>query len=118
MIRRPPEPTRTDTLFPYTTLFRSLITSAVRDGDDYLLSGTKRFITNAPLAGLFLVMARTSRERLPKNAHISAFLVPADAEGIEVGKIEKKMGQSGAWISDVIFKNVRDRKSTRLNSSH
>src|SRR3546814_11070564 len=52
-------------------------------------------------------MARTSRERLPKNAHISAFLVPADAEGIEVGKIEKKMGQSGAWISDVIFKNVR-----------
>src|SRR3546814_5312020 len=85
----------------------ALITSAVRDGDDYLLSGTKRFITNAPLAGLFLVMARTSRERLPKNAHISAFLVPADAEGIEVGKIEKKMGQSGAWISDVIFKNVR-----------
>src|SRR3546814_2023564 len=64
----------------------ALITSAVRDGDDYLLSGTKRFITNAPLAGLFLVMARTSRERLPKNAHISAFLVPADAEGIEVGK--------------------------------
>src|SRR3546814_11112725 len=52
-------------------------------------------------------MARTSRERLPKNAHISAFLVPADAEGIEVGKIEKKMGQSGAWISAVIFKNVR-----------
>src|SRR3546814_6173479 len=75
----------------------ALITSAVRDGDDYLLSGTKRFITNAPLAGLFLVMARTSRERLPKNAHITAFLVPADAEGIEVGKLEKKMGQSGAW---------------------
>src|SRR3546814_13428064 len=45
----------------------ALITSAVRDGDDYLLSGTKRFITNAPLAGLFLVLARTSRERLPKN---------------------------------------------------
>src|SRR3546814_307358 len=91
----------------------ALITSAVRDGDDYLLSGTKRFITNAPLAGLFLVMARTSRERLPKNAHIRDFLVPADAEGIAVGKIEQKMGQSGAWISDGIFKNVRVRSEER-----
>jgi acyl-CoA dehydrogenase len=84
-----------------------LRTSAVRDGDDYVLNGTKRFITNAPLAGLFIVMARTSAKRLPKNTHITAFLVPADAPGIKLGKKDRKMGQAGAWTSDVIFDNVR-----------
>jgi acyl-CoA dehydrogenase len=85
----------------------ALVTKAVRDGDDYVINGTKRYITNAPHAGLFLVMARTAAERLPKNAHITAFLVPADTPGVRIGKKERKMGQSGSWVSDVIFEDVR-----------
>ncbi len=85
----------------------ALRTRAVRDGDDYVLDGSKRYITNAPSAGLFLVMARTSAERLPKNAHITAFLVPAGTPGITVGAKDRKMGQSGAWSADVHFEGVR-----------
>ena len=72
-----------------------------------MLDGSKRYITNAPSAGLFLVMARTSAERLPKNAHITAFLVPAGTPGITVGAKDRKMGQSGAWSADVHFEGVR-----------
>src|SRR3546814_19140517 len=92
MIRRHPGSTRTDTLFPYTTLFRSgsdsaaMKTRAVRDGNGYVLNGTKRYITNAPFADVILVMARTNAEALPKNAHVSAFLVPRDAPGVSIGK--------------------------------
>ncbi len=85
----------------------ALRTRAVRDGDDYVLDGSKRYITNAPSAGLFLVMARTSAERLPKNAHVTAFLVPAGTPGITVGAKDRKMGQSGAWSADVHFEGVR-----------
>ncbi len=85
----------------------ALRTSAVRDGEHYVLNGVKRFITNAPSAGLFLVMARTHPERLPKNEHISAFLVPADTPGVKVGDKERKMGQQGAWCADVYFDNCR-----------
>jgi acyl-CoA dehydrogenase len=85
----------------------ALRTSAVRDGDGYILNGTKRFITNGPLAGLFLVMARTAPERLPKNVHISAFLVPAGTPGVKLGKKDRKMGQAGAWSSDVYFEDAR-----------
>lgn len=85
----------------------ALRTRAVRDGDHYLISGSKRYITNAPLAGLFLVMARTAPERLPRNAHVSAFLVPAGLPGITVGAHDRKMGHAGAWSADVHFDNVR-----------
>ncbi|NNM71612.1 acyl-CoA dehydrogenase family protein [Enterovirga aerilata] len=85
----------------------ALRTSAVRDGDAYVLNGTKRFITNAPIAGLFLVMARTSREALPKNGHITAFLVPAGTPGLRIGPKDRKMGQAGAWSADVYLENVR-----------
>jgi acyl-CoA dehydrogenase len=85
----------------------ALTTSAVRDGDCYVIRGTKRYITNAPLAGLFIVMARTAPERLPKNAHVTAFLVPADTPGITLGKKDRKMGQSGAWCCDVVFDDVK-----------
>ncbi len=85
----------------------ALKASAVRDGDDYVLNGTKRWITNGPLAGLFIVIARTNVERLPKNAHISAFLVPAGTPGLSLGKKDRKMGQSGAWLCDVILDDVR-----------
>lgn len=85
----------------------ALRTRAVRDDDAYILNGSKRFITNAPYAGLFLVMARTSPERLPRNAHVSAFLVPADTPGIRLGAKDRKMGQQGAWSCDVHFEDVR-----------
>lgn len=84
----------------------SLATSAVRDGDDYVLNGTKRYITNAPLAGLFTVMARTDMS--DKTARgVSAFLVESGTPGLSIGKPEKKMGQQGAPVADVIFDNCR-----------
>lgn len=89
----------------------ALRTSAVRDGDSYVLNGTKRYITNGPIAGLFLVMARTSSERLPKNAHVTAFLVPAGTAGVSLGAKDRKMGQAGAWSCDVYLEDVRVRAS-------
>jgi acyl-CoA dehydrogenase len=81
-------------------------TSAVRSGNGYVLNGTKRYITNAPFARVALIMARTSKEALPKNAHVSAFLVPMDTPGISVGKSDKKMGQAGSHIADIIMEDV------------
>jgi len=83
----------------------SLRTWARRDGDHYILNGTKRFITNAPIAGLFTVMARTDEAR--KADAISCFLVEAGTPGLSVGKPDKKMGQGGALTADVIFDNCR-----------
>lgn len=82
----------------------SLRTSATRDGDVYYLNGVKRYITNAPRAGVFTVMARSEPNRRG-SAGISAFIVPADTPGLKLGIPEKKMGQRGAVISDVIFEN-------------
>jgi acyl-CoA dehydrogenase len=84
----------------------SLRTRAVRDGSGYRISGTKRFITNAPEAGLFTVMARTGPDGSGANG-ISAFLVPADAQGISIGKPDRKMGQRGAHTADVILDDCR-----------
>jgi acyl-CoA dehydrogenase len=81
-------------------------TMAVQSGNGYVLNGTKRYITNAPFAGVALIMARTSKEALPKNAHVSAFLVPMDTPGITVGKSDKKMGQAGSHIADIIMEDV------------
>jgi acyl-CoA dehydrogenase len=78
----------------------SVQTKAVRHGDVYRLSGTKRFITNADKASLFTVMARTGE---PGAKGVSAFLVPADLPGVSVGRPEKKMGQQGAHVCDVNF---------------
>jgi acyl-CoA dehydrogenase len=84
----------------------SLRTSAVKDGDDYLINGVKRFITNAPEAGVFTVMARTDQTRKDAGA-ISAILVERGAPGLSLGRIDKKMGQRGAHTCDVIFENCR-----------
>ena len=81
-------------------------TTAVRSGNGYVLNGTKRYITNSPFAKVALIMARTSKDALPKNAHVSAFLVPMDTPGISVGKSDKKMGQSGSHIADIIMEDV------------
>ena len=84
----------------------SLKTTAVRDGDHYVINGTKRFITNAPHAGIFTVMARTD-PAIRGSGGISAFIVERDTPGLSLGKRDHKMGQQGAHTSDVIFDNVR-----------
>jgi acyl-CoA dehydrogenase len=84
----------------------SVRTTAKRDGDFYVLNGTKRFITNAPHAGLFTVMARTDPEKKGPGG-VSAFAVEANAPGLSLGKPEKKMGQQGAHVCDVVFDNCR-----------
>jgi acyl-CoA dehydrogenase len=84
----------------------SLRTSARRDGDHYILNGTKRFITNAPEAGVFTVMARSNPEE-KGAAGISAFLVEAGTPGLKLGKTDRKMGQRGNHTCDVIFENCR-----------
>lgn len=81
-------------------------TMAVRSGNGWVLNGTKRYITNAPFAKVALIMARTSKEALPKNAHVSAFIVPMDTPGVSVGKSDKKMGQAGSHIADIIMEDV------------
>ncbi|WHU47455.1 acyl-CoA dehydrogenase family protein [Gordonia sp. L191] len=83
-----------------------LRTKATLDGDQWVIDGQKRFITNAPIADLFVVFART-RPAEGKNTGIAVFLVPADTPGVEVGVKDKKMGQEGAWTSDVSFDGVR-----------
>ena len=86
----------------------SLRTTAVREGngDFYLLNGSKRYITNAPEASIFTVMARTDPTKRGAGA-ISAFIVERDTPGLSLGKVDKKMGQRGAHTCDVIFENCR-----------
>ncbi|MDB5824218.1 MAG: acyl-CoA dehydrogenase domain protein [Herminiimonas sp.] len=84
----------------------SLRTTATRDGDSYLLNGTKRYITNAPEAGVFTVMARTGPAEL-RSKGISAFIVDAKTPGITLGKIDSKMGMKGSHTCDVNFDNCR-----------
>ena len=84
----------------------SLKTRAVRDGDHYVLNGTKRYITNANKADLFTVMARTDQDT-PGAKGVSAFVVERDTPGVSVGLPEKKMGQQGAHICDVVFEDAR-----------
>jgi len=93
----------------------SLKTTAIRDGNDYVVNGTKRFITNANRAGMFTLMARSDPSRKGAGG-ISAFIVPANTKGIHVGKPEKKMGQQGAHISDVVFEDARVPASLRLGA--
>ncbi|OIN79113.1 acyl-CoA dehydrogenase family protein [Mycobacterium malmoense] len=87
-----------------------LRTKAVREGSKkdsaWVISGQKRFITNAPVANLFVVFART-RPADDQGPGIAVFLVPADAPGVLVGAKDAKMGQEGAWTADVSFGDVR-----------
>ena len=88
----------------------SLRTMAIRDsdalGDHYIVNGTKRYITNAPQAGIFTLMARTNPADKGAGG-VSAFIVDARSPGISLGKIDKKMGQRGAHTCDVIVDNCR-----------
>lgn len=91
----------------------SLVSTAKRDGDGYVINGTKRFTTNAPQAGLFTVFARTA-PRDKGVAGISAFLVERNTPGITVGPKHKKMGQRGTYTADVVFENCRVPASALL----
>ncbi|NLG55144.1 MAG: acyl-CoA/acyl-ACP dehydrogenase [Rhodococcus sp.] len=82
-----------------------LTTKATRRDGTWVISGTKRFITNAPSAHLFVVFART-RPADDSGPGIAVFLVPADAPGVTVGPKDKKMGQEGAWTAEVLFDDV------------
>ncbi|TWB83048.1 acyl-CoA dehydrogenase [Nitrospirillum amazonense] len=84
----------------------SLRTSARRDGDHYVLNGTKRFITNAPHAGLFTVFARTDPASRDAKG-VTAFLVEAGTPGVSVGPADRKMGQKGSHTADVVFQDAR-----------
>ena len=84
----------------------SLRTTAVRDGEHYIINGTKRYITNAKVAHTFNVMARTDPDN--KGARgISSFIVERDTPGITLGSVDKKMGQAGSMTCDVIFEDCR-----------
>lgn len=91
----------------------SMTTKAVRDGDSYVINGTKRFITNAVHAGLFTVFARTGSKEAG-SAGISAFLVERDTPGITVAPPYKKMGFRGSHESDVVFEDCRIPASALL----
>jgi acyl-CoA dehydrogenase len=84
----------------------SLTTSATRDGDHYVINGAKRYITNAPQAGIFTLMARTDAQSKGAGG-VSAFIVERGTPGLSVGKPDRKMGQRGAQTADVIFENAR-----------
>lgn len=84
----------------------ALQTTARRDGDQYVLNGTKAFITNAPVADLFTVMARTE-EGTKGAGGVSAFIVERESPGLSTGKPYRKMGQEGAPVSEVYFEDCR-----------
>lgn len=88
-------------------------TTAIRDGDHYVINGSKRFITNASHADVFTVMARSEPHKTGADG-ISAFIVEKNTPGLIIGKPEHKLGQRGAPICDVIFDNVRVSKDNLI----
>ena len=93
----------------------SIRTTAVRDGDCYRLNGTKRYITNADKAGLFTLMARTDPESQGSRG-VSAFLIPAQTPGLGIGLPEKKMGQHGTHVCDVVLNDAEVPASALLGT--
>ena len=87
-------------------------TTARLDGDEYVLDGTKRFITNAGVAGLYTVFAKTDPEA--GHAGISAFLVEAHSPGFEVARLEEKMGIAGSTTGELVFDACRIPVGNRL----
>ncbi len=84
----------------------ALRTSARKDGDHFMLNGTKCFITNAPIADIFTVMARTGADDAGAGG-ISAFIVERGTPGLSTGRPYDKMGQAGSPVSEVYFDNCR-----------
>src|SRR5205085_1306126 len=80
--------------------------TASRDGDAWVIDGLKRYITNAPMADLFMVFARTDPQA-PPGKGIGVFVVPARTDGVAVAARDHKMGQAGALTADVAFTGAR-----------
>jgi alkylation response protein AidB-like acyl-CoA dehydrogenase len=91
----------------------SLTTSARREGDRYVLNGTKVFITTIGRAGLYIVFARTGRED-QRAAGVSAFVVPAETPGVRVGQLFKKMGLRGSPTGELVLEDVVVPAANRL----
>jgi acyl-CoA dehydrogenase len=91
---------------------RSLRATARRDGDSYVLNGTKRYITNGASAGLYVVMARSGQGQ--DADAISCFLIEKGTPGVSLGPLDRKMGMDGMETCDVIFENCRVPSSTLL----
>lgn len=95
----------------------AVVTTARREGDEWVLDGTKFFVTNGAFAGLFIVYARTSTElKGPKG--MSAFLVPADTPGLTVGKAEMKTGIRGSSTTEILLEDVRVPASSLLGEEN
>jgi len=90
----------------------SLKTTARRNGNSYVLNGTKVFITNIGQAGVYVVFARTGPDE--KAAGITAFLVPAEAAGVKVGQVFQKMGLHGSPTGELVLEDVRVPAANRL----
>ncbi len=90
----------------------NLKTTARRDGDDYVINGTKSFTTNGQNADFYILLASTDKAATTKG--ITAFLVPRDLEGVQPGKKEKKMGIRGSDCCPVVYDNVRVPVENRL----
>jgi len=84
----------------------ALTTTAAKDGGDFVINGHKRYITNAPIADLFVVMARTGAPDSGADG-VSTFLVDAGTPGIRVAAPEKMLGQRGSWAPEVFFEDCR-----------
>lgn len=91
-------------------------TTAVEDGDDYIINGTKCFISNGPIAGIYTVLASTRKKAGIMG--LSAFIVERDRPGVSIGKEEDKMGMRLSCTSEVIFDNVRVPKDHLLGKKN
>ena len=91
-----------------------LLTRAVKQGDEYLLNGTKTWITNAPVASFFIIFAKTDIEA--RHRGISAFIVDRNWPGVTLSKPMKKMGQHAAWTGEIVMEDVRVPAGNRLGN--
>ena len=87
----------------------SLETTAKKDGEEYIINGTKKYITNAPYADVFLVMAKTNPD-IEGSEGISSFLIDSNSNGIQIGETPKMLGQKGSASPEVYFQDCRINK--------